>query len=196
MNFLQKQKLNSLRTKIQKLHDLREQGSNLDVAVEIAAYFELAKFYENHQFDKDVPRAEIYVFESYRAAAALGSAQAQYICGQRLFEKAQFWESLSQTNFGQSIHKKYAEDTYAEAFTYLIEAENQGHAIAKRLHGLAYVKGLGLPKDMDKGFLLIVESIDQEKAWDKVTKIFVDLGLNSPEFFSMLVTHRNRKNSN
>lgn len=190
MNFLQKRKLNSLKAKVQKLHEQREQGISVDVSQEIDACTQLAKFYEKHYFDKGLPHAEIYAFECYRAAAVLGSAQAQYVCGQRLFEKAQFWEQWSNSIFGQTIHRKYAQEYYDEAFTYLQEAENSGHALAKRLRGLAFVKGFGVPKDVDKGFILIVESIDQENAWDRVTKIFVDLGLNSPEFFSMLVTHR------
>lgn len=192
----QKMKLNSLQKKAKKLHDIRESGANVDVKNEIAVQNELGKFYDAHPYDKNYPDAELYALECYRLAANLGDTQAQYICGQRLFDKARFWENWSLGMYGAAIHKTYAARYYEEAFTYLQEAENGGHALAKRLRGLAYINGWGLEKNVDTGFKLIVASIEQEGAWDRATKIFEELGLNKPEFFSMLLTHRPDKKVN
>jgi TPR repeat protein len=191
MNFFSRIKLKSLRKKIVKSHSLREQrGAADDVKREIAAHLALAKFYDQHIFDKNIAKAEILAFESYRAAAALGDAKAQYICGERLLERAKFWDTWSKGMFGAEAHKKYAKDNYEEAFSFIKTAENNGFPMAKRLHGLAYVNGWGMAKDLDKGFQLVIESIDQEGAWDRATQIFQKLGINSPEFFEAL---RSRK---
>lgn len=193
MNMLQKLKLKALISKIQKFHDMREKGVNIDLKDEITSQLQLAKFYQEHLYDKDVPDAAIYVLECYRAAASLGDVHSQYICGQRQFEKGRFWENFSTGIYGHPVHKKYATACYDEAFIYLKEAENNGHPLAKRLHGLALIKGFGVPKDLEKGFSLVVDSIEQENAWNRATQIFEELGLNTPEFFSLLISHKNKK---
>lgn len=193
MNIMQRFKLKGLEKKVKKLHDLREQGGNVDVKQEAKAQIELAKFYDAHSFDKKLPRAIVQAFECYRAAAILGDMEAQYICGQRRLEEGKFWEHWSAGLYGNPIHKKYAALFYEEAFTYLKEAETSGHPLAKRLHGLALINGWGVDKDVEAGFKLVVDSIAAENAWDKVTKIFEELGLNSPEFFSMLMTYKKDK---
>lgn len=192
MNFLQKYKLNALRKKVQRAHEAREQrGSNAEVKAEVQAQYELAKFYEKHYFDKNLPDAKVYALECYRVAATLGDAKAQYICGQRLLEQAKFWDAWSRTPlYGAAIHKKYAAALYEEAFTYLRTAESHDYALAKRLLGLVHIQGWGMPKNLDMGYKLILDSIDLEKAWDRATKIFEELKISSPEFFAALQSHK------
>lgn len=193
MNFLQKMKLNSLTKRVKALYTKRERGGNVDAKHEIDAQLELARFYDQHRFDKKLPKAEIYAAECYRAAAILGSPQAQYIFGQRRLEEGKFWDHWSKGMYGRDIHKTYANAAYEEALNYLIKAETNGHAHAKRLHGLAYIQGWGLPKDQDKGAKLVVDSIDDEKAWDRAPEIFQKLGLNNPEFYSSIMSARSAK---
>lgn len=193
MNFFSRMKFKSLKKKIVKSHSLREQrGGAEDVKREVTAHLAMAKFYDKHMFDKSIPKAEIMAFESYRAAASLGDVKSQYICGERLLDRAKFWDMWSKGTFGSSIHQKYAKDCFDEAFSFIKTAENNEFPLAKRLHGLAYVNGWGVAKDLDQGFKLVIDSIDQEGAWDRATQIFQKLGINSPEFFEAL---RNRKKS-
>lgn len=191
MIFFQKMKLNGLRKKVQKAHDARERNSsNATVQSEIKAQYELAQFYDKHYFNRKYPHSEIYALECYRIAAALGDAKAQYICGQRLMEQGKFWDAWSRTPiYGAAVHKKYAAGYYDEAFAYLRMAESN-YALAKRLLGMANIHGWGTPKNMDEGYKLIMDSIDLEKAWDRATKIFDELKLNSPEFFAALQSRK------
>jgi hypothetical protein len=192
MNFFQKIKLNRLQKKVQKTHDLRErQGGKADAQNEIKAQYELAQFYDKHFFDKKLPHAEVYALDCYRAAASLGDAKAEYICGQRLLEQAKFWDARSRSPiYGNTIHKRYATGFYEEAFAYLRSAEAHGYALAKRLLGMIYINAWGVAKHMDEGYKLILDSIEMEKAWARANKIFEELKLNSPEFFAALQSHK------
>lgn len=194
MNFLQKFKMNSLRKKVQRTHELREQrNKNEDVQNEISAQTQLAEFYDKHYFDKKLPRAEIFSLECYRVNAALGDAKSQYICGQRLLEQGKFWDSWAHNPiYGAAIHKRYAVLFFEEAFTYLRTAEEQDYALAKRLLGLAHIHGWGVTPNTDQGFKLVLDSIEMEKAWDRATKIFEELKLNSPEFFTALRSYQGK----
>ena len=186
MAFFKKLKINRLKKKLKKLQAARENGKG-NLKEEIATYFALARVYEK---SKKYDPADIYALECYRAAASLGDAVAQYRCAKRLIDKGRFWSEWAHGMFGSKIHQKYAEDFFAEAQTYLIESENQGHALAKRLHGLAYIHGWGLQQNKDEGFRLVLASIEEEGAWDRATKIFEEMGLDTPEFFSKLMSHR------
>lgn len=187
MGFFRKFKINRLKKKLQKLQaDRIEQGKS-HLKEEINTYIELAKLYKKN---KPGEFTEIYVMECYRAAAHLGDANGQYFCAKWLMDRARFWENWEKGLFGSKIHQKYADALFKESIQYLIEAEEQGHPLAKRLHGLAYIRGWGLLENGDEGFKLIIASIEQENSWDRATKIFEDLGLNTPEFFSKLVSHR------
>jgi TPR repeat protein len=81
---------------------------------------------------------------------------------------------------------------YEEAHAYLLAAETREHIEAKRLRGLCYINGWGVPQDKKKGFELIVASIQQENSWDRVPQIFASMGLNKPEFFSELTQMRGK----
>lgn len=192
MNFLQKMKLSKLRKKVQKIHEqVSQAGSKVNPQAEVMAQYELAEFYKKHRFDSSLPHAEIYMLECYRAAASLGDPKAHYLCGRHLLDQAKFWDAWSRGPlYGAEIHKKYAKNFYEEAFTYLHKAEEQSYPLAKRLLGLATIHGWGVAKNVDEGSKLILESIDQENAWDRATKIFEELKLNSPEFFAALRSYR------
>lgn len=194
MSIFQKMKFNALKKKAFAYYQARqaEEGTDEDIKKEIAVYLELAKFYKKHLFDKNMSKAETFLIESYRAAASLGDVHARYILSEILFEKAKFWESLKESMYSNKVHGKYAKDAYEEAFVYLKAAEEAGHALAKRLHGLAYVNGWGVEKDQERGFQLVVDSIDQEDAWDRATKIFEKIGLNKPEFFTSIMSLKNK----
>jgi TPR repeat protein len=192
MNFFQKLKLKSLRKKVQKAHALREKkGTDVELKNEVAAQYNLAKFYDEHLFDKKLPHAEIYSLECYRAAASLEDVKAYYICGQRLLDQAKFWDAWSRSPiYGATIHKKYANNFYEEAFAYLSVADERDYPLAKRLLGLSFIHGWGKPRELEKGYNLVLDSIDLEKSWDRATKIFDELKLNSPEFFAALQARR------
>ncbi len=187
MAFFEKLKIKQLQKKLKKLYAARIEDGKANLKEEISAYFELAKLYEK---SKKCDPSGIYALECYRAAANLGNATAQYICAKRLIDKGCFWREWALGMFGNKVHQKYADDLFTEAQTYLTESETQGHPLAKRLHGLAYIRGWGLQQNSDEGFRLVIASIEQEGAWERATKIFEELGLNTPEFFSKLISHR------
>lgn len=193
--FLSKLRWKSLQKKLTRFVETRRNNpvSDVEIKKEVALHHEIAKFCRAHLFDKKFPYAEIYLLESYRAAAALGDVNALYVLGELLFKKARFWDTLSQGVYGCKAHQKYARDLYEEAFTYLLEAEKQNHPLAKRLHGLATIHGWGIAAEKNKGFEMIVESIELENAWDRATKIFDELGLNKPEFFSAIMSLKQKK---
>lgn len=186
MNPLQKMKLSSLQKKVQKFYEQREAGNSGVLEEEIKAHFELAAFYDDKLYDKDVPNAAYLAIECYRAAGILGDAEGQYITGERLVERGKFWDEVMRGPYACEVHQHYAKEAYREGFSYLEAAEEKGHALAVRFHGLAYVHGWGVDKDPTKGFGMVIDSIDLEQAWDRANKIFEDLGLNTPEFYSAL----------
>ena len=47
----------------------------------------------------------------------------------------------------------------------------------------------------NQGFNLVIESIEQEKSWDRIQKVFASIGMNKPEFFSELFNHRFKNNN-
>ncbi len=188
-------KLKSMVKKATAMHNHRENNAVSDIIVkkEVILLYEIAKVYEKNQFNKKFPHAHEYILEAYRAAASLNDANAKYLVGKQLLEDGKFWDSLQSTLYTCSSHTKYAAAAYEEAFVYLDAAEAAGHPLAKRLKGLAYVNGWGVEKNNDQGFALIVDSIDQENAWDRATKIFEEIGLNKPEFFSSIMSIRQAK---
>jgi TPR repeat protein len=193
MGLFSKMKLNSLLKKAKKLYQLRDSGGATDIKREIDILLQIARFYDKHLYDKKFPRADILALEYYRAAAILDDVQAQYICSERFFERGRFWSALAADTYGTDIHKKYAQENYNEAFNYIKQAEMGGYALAKRLHGLAYIHGWGVEKNTAAGFKQIIDSIEMEGAWDRAAKIFEELKLNSPEFFDALMEYKAAK---
>ncbi|MBS0359714.1 MAG: hypothetical protein JSS53_10625, partial [Proteobacteria bacterium] len=111
----------------------------------------------------------------------------------RLLEKAKFWDGFKKSLFKTPIQEKYAKDFYQEAHSYLKQAEEHGYPLAIRLVGLSYINGWGFAVDQDKGFQLVVDSIEREGSWDRATQIFTELGLNKSEFFSSIMSMRKAK---
>lgn len=188
-------KLKSMIKKATAMHNTRQNNAVSDILIkkELVLLYSIAKIYDEYQFHKKFPHAREYALEAYRAAAALNDINAQYVVGKRLLDEGKFWDSLQKTLFACSAHQKYSANSYTEAFVYLDSAEAAGNPFAKRLKGLAFVNGWGVEKDNDKGFSLVVDSIDQENAWDRATKIFEETGLNKPEFFSSIMSIRQAK---
>jgi hypothetical protein len=186
MNLWHRLKHNSLRKKVKKNIEKRDSGNPVSLPQELAALHALAKFYLRHIYDKGLPRAEFWAQETYRAAAILGDKEAQYRLGLLFLERGKFWQELRNSLVGNDLQNHYARADFQEAFDYLQKAADSTHPLALRSLGMAYVRGWGVEINPDKGFKLVISSIDAEKSWDKATKIFEQLGLNSPEFFSAL----------
>lgn len=195
MNPLKKMKLAALTKKIAKNHALRESGTPAPRDQEIKALLDLAKFYDAHAYDKDIPFAKSLALEAYRAQAILSDSEAQYICGERFMEQGKFWLAQHAGILSHEAQANYAANCFAESFKYLQAAEKNHHALAHRLHGMAYVHGWGVEKDTQQGFKMVIESLDWQDAWDDATKIFEELGLNSQEFFSALGAIRGKNKS-
>lgn len=186
MNPLQKMKLASLVKKVEKFHELREAGNAGERAEEVKAHLELGRFYDEHKADKEITYPLFRALECYRAAARLGDPDALYFTGERFLEIGKFWDEINSSVYATDVQQSYANTAYKEAFHYLEAAEEMGHALATRLHGMAYVNGWGVPADPPKGFGLVIDSIDLADAWAQATKIFESLGLNTPAFYSAL----------
>lgn len=192
MKFFTRMKIRSLSKKAMALFKNRQNNavSEADEKREIAIYLELAKLYDQSIYNKKIHNAKEYALECYRAAGSLNDINSQYIVAERLMENGKFWSKMKNSLFACSAHSNYAENAFKESFVYLQSAEEKGHPLAKRLHGLAYIHGWGVDIDEDKGFKLVVDSIEQENAWDRATEIFKELGLNKPEFFSSIMSMR------
>ena len=190
MTIFAKIKIKSRKKKLASMYKNRQSNNVSDAALkkEIALLYDLAALYDKNKLNKHIPHAEQLALETYRAAASLNDINAQYIVGMRLLEQGKFWEGLRHSFWANKIHDKYAEEKFKEAYHYLNSAEAAGNPLAKRLKGVALINGWGVSKDSDHGFQLIVESIDQEGSWDRATKLFEELHLNKPEFFSSIMS--------
>lgn len=193
MCFFVKFKINRLTKKLTALQKNRvhNQPSDEVLRSEIAGYHELSQLYMKKIGHKKFPFAQDMVTACYRAAAALDDVAAQFLLGQYFLDKAKFLEGVQkQSIFCCNANERECKISYEEAHAYLMAAEQLRHAQAKRLRGLCYINAWGVPEDKDKGFEMIVDSIEQEKSWDKVPQIFAALGLNKPEFFAALTQRR------
>lgn len=186
-------KINRIIKKLKVMQQSRvlNQPGEEAVAKEIAYYHQLAIIYASLQGKKKHPFARESWLAVYRAAAMMDDSIAQYLLGKNLLEEGKFRENLQHEGvFASESNERKMQECYADAHAYLTAAEKLGHIQAKRLHGLSYINGWGVPVDQSKGFELIVESIEQENSWDKVPQIFKEIGLNKPEFFSALAQRR------
>jgi TPR repeat protein len=158
---------------------------------EISYYFELAEIYKKIGFNKKHPYAHFMYQECLRAAAGLDDAQANYQLGKIVLDEAKFRENLEKDGiFKSEANNKKCQQLYEEAHAYLSAAMGLGHIEAKRLRGLSIINGWGVEADKKAGFELVVASIEQEGAWDRVPQIFASMGLNKPEFFSEIMQRR------
>lgn len=167
------------------------QPSAEDLKKEIAVCLELASIYKSLLGNKKFPQAQIMIEESTRLAADLEDPEANYLLGKMLLEQAKFRDKLAKESvFDNDVNSVHTTALYKEAHAYIAAAVNLKHIEAKRLKGLAYINGWGLDTDSKTGFELVVESIEQEGAWDRVPQIFAAIGLNKPEFFSAIMQRK------
>ena len=193
MCFLKRWKIKRLIKKIKAMQANRVNNQPGDEVLkkEISYYFELAELYKKLIKKKKFPFARLMYMECYRTAATLDDAEANYRLGQMTLEEAKYRDNLEKEGiFKSEPNLKKCKQLYEEAHAYLLVAMNLGHIEAKRLRGLCFINGWGLDADKKTGFELIVASIEQEGAWDRVPQIFASMGLNKPEFFSAIMQHR------
>ncbi|MBA3537826.1 MAG: hypothetical protein H0T84_14655 [Tatlockia sp.] len=174
-----------------QLNRIHNQPRDEVLAKEIALYHELGGLYSSLVGHKLHPQAAVMVTACLRSAADLDDANSQYQLGDKFLQEAKFREDLQREElFASPGNERQMKRLYDEALVYLKNAEKLNHSEAKRLHGLCYINGWGVETDKDKGFELVVESIEQENSWDQVPQIFAEIGLNKPEFFSALMKRR------
>jgi len=129
------------------------------------------------------------LLESARAYASSSPESAQ-----RMLDEAKVREELeNEGHFSSTINARNMKQLYEEAHAWLEAAKQFKHIEAMRLSGLCYINGWGVEPDKDKGFDMVVQSIEMENSWDKVPEIFAKIGLNKPEFFTALTSHRNQR---
>ncbi|OGV50665.1 MAG: hypothetical protein A3F46_10915 [Legionellales bacterium RIFCSPHIGHO2_12_FULL_42_9] len=186
-------KVRSLTKKLKSMQQSRQHSQPSDelLAKEKSIYHQLSRLYGRLKKNKKVPFAEDMLWECLRAATELDDSEAQFKLASRLLDEAKFREQLQKDGvFASASNERQANQLYEEALAYLRAAEGLDHVGAKRLHGLCYINGWGVPVEREKGFDLVVDSIAMENSWDKVPQIFASIGLNKPEFFAALTKHR------
>ncbi|OGV46458.1 MAG: hypothetical protein A3F46_07725 [Legionellales bacterium RIFCSPHIGHO2_12_FULL_42_9] len=172
---------------------LHNQPTDDALKKEREGYHLLAAMYVRLEGKKKFPFAYVAQLACFRASAMLDDAPAQYILGKKLLEEAKLRESWEAAGvFASQSNVRNMTQLYEEAHAFLMAAEALSHVEAKRLRGLCYINGWGVPEDKKKGFELIVASIQQENSWDRVPQIFASMGLNKPEFFSALTQMRGK----
>ena len=160
---------------------------------EILVYKKLAKIYESLIGSKKWPFAQLQVSCCYRAAAGLDDPDSQYIMGKRSLDTAIFRQKLQSEGIFESQNNAFhIDELYKEAHQYLNSAVARKPIQSKRLLGLCYINGWGVAVNKDKGFDLIIASIEEENSWPRVQKVFSEVGINQSEFFSELFQHRNK----
>ncbi|WED44350.1 hypothetical protein [Legionella cardiaca] len=170
---------------------IHNQPSDEVLKKEIGYYHELAAIYKGLIGHKKHPFAADMVIACLRGAGTLDDANAQYEVAHLLLDEAKFRERLQLEGlFASPSNERQMKQLYEEALVYLETAEKLGHVLAKRLRGLCYINGWGVNSDKEKGFELVVASIEQENSWEKVPQIFASIGLNKPEFFAAIMKHR------
>jgi hypothetical protein len=193
MCWFKKFKINRIQKQLRSMKQsrLQNQASDEMLRKELIIYARLAHVYEKLKGKKRYPFAREQALACYRAAAVLDDTVAQFTLGSKLLEEAKLRDSLQQGElFATASNELFMNELYKEAHAFLLSAEKQQHINAKRIRGLCYINGWGVPVDKDVGFDLVVASIEQENSWDRVQKIFKELGINQSSFFSELFRHR------
>ena len=193
MRFFKVFRINRLKKQLKVLQQTRLNNDVSREALqrEISIYVQLAKIYESLKGSKKFLFAHDQALACYRMAASLEDVNSQFILGSALLDEAKLRDSLQTEGiFNSASNELFMNELYKEAHAFLYAAEEHQHINAKRLRGLCYINGWGVPVDKDKGFDLVVASIEQENSWDRVQKIFKQLGINNSQFFSELFKHR------
>ncbi len=191
-NFKQGQ-INKYIKKIKAYQELRKNAEPSESALkkEIKTYHKLVNIYKKLIGNKNYPHAQLKINECYRVAAGLRDKDASFLLGKYMLDEANCRQELEVEGFfSHPINQKGRDNAYEQAHVYLQAATKLGHIEAMRLLGLCYIHGWGKPPEKDKGFDMVVNSIDKENAWDKLPEIFARLGLNKPEMIAELMQHR------
>lgn len=190
-----KYRVRRLTKKIIQLQQNRQSHQVKDamIAKEIKYYHKLSKLYTKLHGNKHFPFALEMSRECLRIAAQLEDMNAQYLLGLRYIEEGKWREHLEhEKHFASQANQNLMEMAYKQGLAYLSAAEKNGHALAKRLRGLCYIYGWGVPQDKETGFSMVIESIASENSWDKAPQILASIGLNKPEFYEALVKAKQR----
>lgn len=193
--FMKRFKIKKLTKKLTTMQQNRLHAQPRDeiIVKEIAYYHELAKIYHSLIGHQSHPFAAEMENACLRAAASLDDVIAQYELGKKLLDKAKFCEKLQQDGlFASATNKQKMTHLYEDALAYLKSADKHDNVQARRLLGLCYIHGWGVASNQDKGFELVVSSIELENSWEKMTQIFEEIGLNKPEYVSALMKHREK----
>jgi TPR repeat protein len=188
-------KINRMLKKLANMQRQRQHTQQSDEVIqkERALYHKLAAVYARLEGKKNYPFSREAKLACYRAASMLDDVSAQYLLGNTLLDEAKVragWEVGGV--FASQSNQRTLQQLYEEAHAYLLAAEKVGHIQAKRLRGLCYINGWGVPEDKKLGFDLVMNSIQQENSWDKVPQIFASIGLNTPEFYAALTDYRQK----
>lgn len=192
-NFFKKMKINRLTKKIRAMQQTRISSQPTDDVVkkEINYYFELVNLFTHLKGNKKFPFADIMIIEALKAASSLDSANAHYKLSTIFLDEAQYRKKLmAEAIFNSPSNEQRCRQLFDEAHAHLLAAEHLGSIEGKRLRGLCIINGWGIEPDKNKGFELVVASIEQEGSWDRVPQIFASMGLNKPEFFSAIMHRR------
>lgn len=172
-------------------HRLNQQVKDQMIAKEISYYHQLHRLYTKLYAHKHFPFALQMARECLRIAAQLDDVKSQYALGRYYLEEGKWREKLEKEKlFSSQANHALMKAAYEQAHAYLTSAEQKGHALAKRLHGLCYINAWGISQNKDKGFKMVIESIADENSWDKAPQILAAIGLNKPEFYEMMVKER------
>ncbi len=190
MIFFKKIKLNRLRKSVGFLCENRLTNDVSDTILqkEITSYKKIGRIYDAMYRSKKFPYVREMAIESYRLAADLGDVEGMRTVGERLLEFGKFWERMEGTLYYNEVHDTYKRHYFDEAFLYLNTANDLDDVISKRLLGLSYINAWGVESDVDRGLTFIIESLDIDNAWARSSKIFAELGLDKPEFFTKLMS--------
>lgn len=185
-------KLKRYYKKAKSMYEYRQNNQVSDAILkkEIDLYMGMAAIYDLLVGCKKFPHAKLQAIENIRAAAEIGDVNAQYEVGERLYHAGKFWYELQSSIYKARSQQKYMDTIFLEAYGYFEMAGTRGMAKANRMRGVMMINGWGCDRNTETGLKLIVDSIEQEGAWERSTQIFGELGLNKPEFFSAIMTMR------
>lgn len=195
MIFFKQRAIKKLQKKLKAMQHFREHNQPKDDVLkkEMQMYHKLAGIWKSLIGKKKFPFAQEMVAESLRASARLDDSEAQYQLGRMLMDEGRMREALQKEGLFASVgNERKMRECFEEAHALLEKSLDLGHIGARRLSGLCFINGWGVDMDREKGFERVVESIEQEKAWDKLPQIFASIGLNKPEFFEALTQRRGR----
>jgi TPR repeat protein len=195
MMFFKSLKIKKLIKIAKNMQQLRENNSPNDAALEkeINIYLQLAQIHRKLIGKKKYPFAREAVLLSLKAASSLDHVVSQYELGKMLLDEGVYRDNMEKLGiFASEFNLQRKTMVYKEAHAYLTSAAKHNNIQAKRQLGLAYINGYGVEVDKDHGFDLIVDSIEQENAWDRIQKIFSSLDINKSTFFSELFKHRKK----